>query len=389
MVGGGNTAMDAARTSWRLGADKVIIVYRRTKAEMPADEHEIEDCLDEGIEIMELVAPVGIVKDNGKVRALRCIRMKLGAPDASGRRRPVPLEGSEFDLPCDLAVSAIGQDPLVEEMLGGAASRPAVSKWSTLEADIDSMKTDIEGLFAGGDAANDGPTVVIDAIRDGQRAARAIGAYLEGRETPRRPFVVSKEFWAKPGQQELGAVQQSPRHRMHKIPVEERAGNFLEVATGFEHEDAAHEAKRCLSCGCVAYDWCRLRLYAEEYGVDLEHHKGYARKHKTDSDHPYLVYDPNKCILCAKCIRTCERILPIAALGLVNRGFQAEMRPAMEAPWSDELHLLRQLRRCLSHRGADRQIPVPGACLPRHRGHRDALRAVLGRLRDHRQELQR
>ena len=114
--------------------------------------------------------------------------------------------------------------------------------------------------------------------------------------------------------------------------MEERKGNFLEVATGFEHEDAAHEAERCLSCGCVAYDWCKLRLYAEEYGVDLEQYKGYARKHKVDTAHPHLVYDPNKCILCAKCIRTCERILPVGALGLVNRGFQAEMRPAMEEP---------------------------------------------------------
>ncbi len=332
VVGGGNTAMDAARTSWRLGADKVIIVYRRTKAEMPADPHEIEDCLDEGIEIMELVAPVGITEADGKVKALRCIRMQLGEPDASGRRRPVPLEGSEFELPCDLAISAIGQTPLLEAMLEDAHCRPAVSRWSTLEVDAETMTTNVDGLFAGGDAADDGPTVVIDAIRDGQRAAQAIHDYLEDRDGQGRPFTVSKELWAKPGQQELGDVRQSPRHRMHKIPVEERTGSFVEVATGFEHEDAVHETERCLSCGCVAYDWCKLRLYAEEYGADLEHHKGYARKHKVDTAHPYLVYDPNKCILCARCIRTCERVLPVGALGLVNRGFQAEMRPAMQDP---------------------------------------------------------
>ncbi len=107
VVGGGNTAMDAARTSWRLNADKVIVLYRRTKAEMPADKMEIEDCLEEGIEIMELAAPVGIVRENGKLKALQCIRMKLGEPDASGRRRPVPQEGSEFELPCDLVISAL------------------------------------------------------------------------------------------------------------------------------------------------------------------------------------------------------------------------------------------------------------------------------------------
>jgi formate dehydrogenase major subunit len=332
VVGGGNTAMDAARTSWRLGADKVIIVYRRTKAEMPADPHEIEDCLDEGIEIMELVAPVGITQQNGRIQALQCIRMQLGEPDASGRRRPVPLEGSEFELPCHLAISAIGQEPLTAQMLGEAQSSPAVSRWATLEADAETMTTNIDGLFAGGDAANDGPTVVIDAIRDGQRAAHAIHDYLEQRDKPVRPFVVKKEFWAKPGEQELGEVRQSPRRHMHKIPIDERAGSFREVATGFDHEDVAHEAERCLSCGCVAYDWCKLRLYAEEYGADQEYYKGYARKHKVDAAHPHLVYDPNKCVLCAKCIRTCDRILPIGALGLVNRGFQAEMRPAMEDP---------------------------------------------------------
>jgi len=332
VVGGGNTAMDAARTSWRLGADKVIIVYRRTRAEMPADSHEIEDALEEGVEIMELVAPVGIVDDGGALTALRCVRMQLGEPDASGRRRPVPLEGSEFEVPCDLVVSAIGQEPLTDQLFGEAESRPAVSRWSTFDVDPMTMKTDLDGLFAGGDVANDGPTVVIDAIRDGQRAARALGAYLEGRDAPVEPFVVEKEFWAPPGEQELGEVRESPRRLMEKLPVEEREGSFLEVAAGFDHDDIGHEAARCLSCGCVAYDWCELRRYAEEYGVDLEHHKGYARRHRVDARHPHLVYDPNKCILCAKCIRTCERVLPVGALGLVDRGFQAEMRPALEEP---------------------------------------------------------
>ena len=302
---------------------------------MPADKMEIEDCLKEGIEIMELAAPVGIVKEGNRIKALRCIRMQLGEPDASGRRRPVPQEGSEFELPCDLAVSAIGQEPLTADMLGAAKRQPGLSRWATFDVNLKTMQTDIEGLFAGGDAADDGPTVVIDAIRDGQRAAAAIHAYLSGEELPAEPFVVNKEFWAKPGKQELGEIQQSPRRHQHEIDVEERKGSFREVATGFEHEDTAHEAARCLSCGCVAYDWCKLRLYAQEYGVDQEAYKGYARKHRVDDRHPYLVYDPNKCVLCARCIRTCERILPISALGLVNRGFQSEMRPAMEDPLID------------------------------------------------------
>jgi len=331
VVGGGNTAMDVARTAWRLGADKVIVLYRRTRAEMPADEMEIEDCLEEGIEIMELAAPVGIVADDGSLKSLRCIRMKLGEPDSSGRRRPVPLEGSEFELPCDLAVPAIGQDTVVEG-LTEAGGEIEMTKWMTFVVDTGTMKTNIEGVFAGGDAADDGPTVVIDAIRDGQRAARAIHAHLCGTDLPAGPFAVVKDFWSKPGRAELGDVKESPRHEVHLIDVEARRGNFEEVATGFEYEDNVHETARCLSCGCVRFEDCELRLSAEEYGVDMEEFKGYVRKHKVDDRHPYVIYDPNKCILCTRCIRTCARLLAVPALGLVGRGFRSEMRPALNDP---------------------------------------------------------
>jgi len=332
VVGGGNTAMDVARTAWRLGADKVIVLYRRTRAEMPADDREIEDCLEEGVELMELAAPVGIVAERGKLKALRCIRMKLGEPDESGRRRPVPLEGSEFEQPCQMAVSAIGQGPVLDGLTKVKGQELELTKWNTIVVDTETMKTNIEGIFAGGDAADDGPTIVIDAIRDAQRAARAIHAYLRGKEIPSKPFAVKKEFWTRPGKTELGDVPESPRHEVHTIDVEARRGSFAEVATGFEYEDNVHECERCLSCGCIKFEDCNLRLYAEQYGVDMDKFKGYVRKHKVDERHPYIVYDPNKCVLCARCVRTCARILPISALGLVERGFKTEMRPAMNDP---------------------------------------------------------
>jgi formate dehydrogenase major subunit len=335
VVGGGNTAMDVARTSWRLGADKVILLYRRTKDEMPADEMEIAECLEEGIEIMELAAPVGIVADRGRLKALRCQRMKLGEPDDSGRRRPIPLDGSEFDLPCQLAVSAIGQAPVTEGITAIGAETLELTRWNTIVVEPDTMRTNIAGLYAGGDSADEGPTVVIDAIRDGQRAARAIHAYVSATEMPKEAFAVRKRFWSKPGRVELGEVKESPRHEIHMIDVERRRSSFAEVATGFEHEDVVHECDRCLSCGCVRFFDCDLRRYAEAYGVDMDRFKGYVRKHKVDDRHPYLEYDPNKCILCTRCIRTCARVLPIAALGLVGRGVKTEMRPAMNDPLFD------------------------------------------------------
>jgi formate dehydrogenase major subunit len=333
VVGGGNTAMDCARTAWRLNADKVIILYRRTKAEMPADRMEIEDAIREGVEILELAAPVGIVRDeNKKLKALKCIRMKLGEPDKSGRRRPVPQEGSEFELPCDIAIAAIGQSPILKGISDSGTYSPNVSKWETIVVNTETMETNVEGVFAGGDAADDGPTVVIDAIRDGQRAARSVHAYLSGDKVDPDAFVVRKEFWAKPGQAELGDIKESPRHEQHEIHVEDRVNSFREVATGFEYDDAVHECERCLSCGCLRFPDCDLRLYAEEYGIDMNRFVGYIRKHRVDDRHPNIVYDPNKCILCARCVRTCDRILPISALGLVGRGFRTEMRPSMNDP---------------------------------------------------------
>ncbi len=335
VVGGGNTAMDCARTAWRLNAAKVIVLYRRTKAEMPADKMEIEDLLDEGVEIMELVAPIGIVRDKGKLQAITCQRMMLGEPDDSGRRRPVPQEGSNFDLPCDLALSAIGQDTVLDGLVETELGTVELTRWNTYAVNTTTLETNIVGVFAGGDAVDDGPTVVIDAIGDGQRAAKTMISYILNEKMAKEPFVVRKSFWSKPGKQELGDIPESPRHELHLLDVDDRRNSFDEVATGFEFADKEHETNRCLSCGCVRYDDCSLRLYGEEYDVDMDLYKGYVRKHKVDERHPYISYDPNKCILCSRCIRTCEKVLPISALGLVGRGFKTEMRPAMNDALQD------------------------------------------------------
>ena len=207
---------------------------------------------------------------------------------------------------------------------------------------------------------------------------------------PGEPFVVHKEFWAKPGKTELGEIKESPRHEVHFIDVEERRGSFEEVATGFEFEDNVHECDRCLSCGCVRFDDCDLRLQAEEYGVDMEKYKGYVRKHKVDDRHPYMVYDPNKCILCASCVRTCERVLPISALGLVGRGFRTEMRPAMNDPLVETSCV--SCGNCVDAcptAALTVKYPFPGRAALYDEVVGDQLRLLLPRVRDERQEVRR
>ncbi len=329
VVGGGNVAMDVARSAWRNGADNVKILYRRTVAEMPADRIEIAECQEEGIEICELVAPLSVVADeNGHCKGLKCQRMALGEPDKSGRRRPVPVEGSDFVIEGDLAISAIGQGVVMkglETELGAVED----SGRGTIKIDPNTLATNIAGVFAGGDAADDGPTVVIDAIGDGQKAARGISAYLQGKPLPQKPFGVCKDFWQPPTKEQLGAIFDGERREWPVIPVSQRRDIKAELVPGFATEEMQNETSRCLSCGCVRFDDCELRLQAEACGIDMNRFKGRIRKHKIDDRHPFLVYDPNKCVLCARCIRTCAEVLPVPALGLVGRGFSTEVRPAM------------------------------------------------------------
>ncbi|HVP57402.1 MAG TPA: NADPH-dependent glutamate synthase, partial [bacterium] len=176
VVGGGNVAMDSVRTAMRLGAEEVYCVYRRSKAEMPARLEEIENALEEGMILRELTSPVKII-DNGKgwVKEIECIRMELGEPDASGRRRPVPVEGSEFKTEVDVVVMAIGQgpNPLVPTTTEGLKT----TKWGNILADEATGQTSLPGVFAGGDIVTGAATVIL-AMGAGRKAARAIDAYL-------------------------------------------------------------------------------------------------------------------------------------------------------------------------------------------------------------------
>ena len=263
IVGGGNVAIDAARSALRLGAESVTIVYRRSRAEMPASAWEVEDAEEEGIEFHFLANPVRVLGQEGRVIGLECQRMKLGEPDASGRRRPLPIEGSEFVLDVDTVIPAIGQAPDVGFM---GSEGLGVTRRGTLAADPDTLATEVPGVFAGGDAVS-GPATAIKAIAAGKRAAQSIHRYLQGEElTPHQeglPVVPYEEV-------DLRRVQKKARAAMPKLPLEGRISGFAEVEMGFSEEQAVAEALRCLNCAvCSECRQCVVACQAQAIDHDM------------------------------------------------------------------------------------------------------------------------
>ena len=250
IIGGGNVAIDVARASLRLGAGEVNIIYRRTRAEMPAWEEEIQAAEDEGTRITYLSAPQEVLTRDGKVVGLRCIRMELSEPDSSGRKRPIPIPGSEYDIEIDQLIPAIGQRPdlsAIEDVTGLTFSR-----WGTTEVDSVTFATERDGVFAGGDLQT-GPWVAIGAIGAGKEAAESILRYVEGRDMAdgREPVVYDDPCYRPIPEGEPVL----PRARMPELPVEERHGNFAEVELGYGETAGQQEAARCLNCGycCECY----------------------------------------------------------------------------------------------------------------------------------------
>ena len=244
VVGGGNVAIDCARTCVRLGFKDVNIVYRRSRAEMPAIAEEITEAEHEGVKLTLLSGPNKVVVKGGKVAGLECIKMKLGEPDASGRRRPVPVAGSEFVIETGLIIAAVGEEPDLSFMTGEMAAAVAEGY---IKADPLTLETGIKGVFAGGDAVT-GAATVIQAMAAGRKAAKSIDKYFKG-----EPLDNGREgeavFESKLIVDTWGIGKES-RASMPVLPVAQRKGNFKEVETGLTKEKAISEAKRCLSCDC-------------------------------------------------------------------------------------------------------------------------------------------
>ena len=246
VVGGGNAAIDCARAALRLGPEQVTVVYRRSRGEMPADPAEIREAEREGVQIRELTAPVRVEGRDGHVTGMQCIETRLGEPDESGRRRPVPVEGSELTVPADRIITAIGQqpDPTALEGLEGVT----LARGNRITIDPATQRTALEWLFAGGDAVT-GPATVIEAVGAGKLAARAIHRYLAGEDVrehapvpiPRRSVEAVEDM----DEDEIAALA---RVEMPTAPVDQRLAEGVLVETGLDVERARREAHRCLRC---------------------------------------------------------------------------------------------------------------------------------------------
>ena len=322
VVGGGNTAMDACRTAVRLGAEKVYVIYRRTRAEMPAEDIEIEEAMEEGVEFKFLTNPAEILGENGHVTAVKLQVMELGEPDASGRRKPVPVEGVFETLEVDNVIAAIGQ-----KLNPAGFEAVEMTRKGTIAADEATFRTSIPGVFAVGDATNKGAGIAIAAIGEANKAAVIIDAYLNGQDAAyRKPFVSERK---------VNAEMFADRPKMARVKMphrspEERKHDFGEVNLGLPETEARAEAKRCLECGCHDYKECKLIRCANDQPIDPARVAGSKHPSFKETRLVSIERDQGKCILCGLCVRTCEENAKKGILGLVNRGFNTVIKPEFQ-----------------------------------------------------------
>ena len=319
VVGGGNTAMDSCRTAIRCGAEKVYVIYRRTREEAPAEDIEISEAIEEGVDFRFLTNPAEIIGENGKVKAVRLQIMELGEPDSSGRRKPVPVEGKFEILEVDSVISAIGQ---VCDAAGFNGIE--LTKKGTVLMNGQNGTTNLKGVFAAGDATNKGASIAIEAIAEGNKAAAAMDAYLSG-----MPLVFPEPVYSERevSEKDYAHIQKTEREKMPVKPAGTRKKSFDEVINGFSEEQAIAEAKRCLECGCHDYHDCKLIRYANENRIDMRKIKGIKHNSFTERKLVSIERDMGKCMLCGLCVRVCEEKIGKGLLGFNGRGFRTAIKP--------------------------------------------------------------
>ncbi|MCC4816945.1 formate dehydrogenase subunit alpha [Vibrio lentus] len=347
VIGGGNTAIDCARTAVRDGADTTLI-YRRTRDEMPAEDYEIEEAEHEGVKFHFLTNPAeNIADENGHVSEIRLERMALGPADASGRRSPKPT-GEFFVEDFDTVIAAVSQKPDLSFMDNESLEIP-LTRWNTADADPQTMYTGTGNIFSIGDFRR-GPATAVEAVGDGRIAAQAIDRFFNGdmNQIPAKPFNSRKQKQLKAvDPEQYKAIQRMARKIMPELTPEQREQSFEEVETGFDNADAIAEAARCLECGCQANTDCDLRDYSTEYKATQTHPEykidvasndswqairaeetkvGLTRqKFAVDDSSEFIIFDANRCISCGQCIQACREQNVHGVLSFMN---QSDGKPA-------------------------------------------------------------
>ncbi|HET6475874.1 MAG TPA: FAD-dependent oxidoreductase [Thermoleophilia bacterium] len=355
VIGGGFTAMDACRTSIRKGAKEVTCLYRRSRKEMPAHVTEVDEAEEEGVKLELLIAPVRVLADEqNKVTGIEMQRMELGEPDASGRRRPVPIEGSEFIIECDQVIAAVGQFP----KLDGTSEEQGVkrTKWRTIQVDDWTFQTEDPRVFAGGDAVL-GAQTVIQAVAQGKKAAWSMDAYLRGAdmtevsqslaELKATPFfhALSAKTDLDPRISRMAELppvfidmttdvtHPSPPAEMPKLGPDARTTNFEQIELGFSEAEAVRGAELCLDCYCPASGKCDLQRYGIEYEVFKNRfHGGDAHDYPADFRHDFIMREPNRCINCGRCVRVCRMEVGSSCYDNMDRGFDTIVSTADNLP---------------------------------------------------------
>ncbi len=320
VVGGGNTAFDCARTAMRLGADEVIMVYRRTRDEMPANEIEKVEAAEEGVQFLMLSAPLEVTEKGLKIQ-----KMQLGEPDASGRRAPVAIDGAIEEVVFDYVISAVGQGPDMS-VLGDYQEKLCDGKW--MKFDNKTGLTSVDFVFGGGDCAI-GAKTVVEAFGSTKRSVLAMLKYFKGETaTEKKEFCCTREKSDGSIDQEyIATFAKQDRNHPHVLTPETRKRTFDEVEAVLSEAEAKNEASRCMECGCMDVYECSLKNYCDQYGVEEEHYEGDETVITPDNSDAYIYRDPSKCVLCGRCIRLCNDVTKIGVYGYVDRGFDSMVAP--------------------------------------------------------------
>jgi len=338
VIGGGFTSMDCTRTSVRQGAAQVTLVYRRDMKDMPAS-NEVHEAIEEGARAIFQAAPTRVVTDkDNTVTGVEFQRMAMGAPDASGRRRPEPVAGTEFVIECDRVLLAIGQGPQLDWLSHGSDGVEA-TKNRRLAADAVTFTTGRAGVFGTGDVRL-GASTVVQAVAEGRRSAYAIDAFLKGQDLD---ALKTRQTLAEPQPEFLNIVPYSgevkePRLRLKSMPAEVRNKSYVEYEIPYSQSEAMAESKRCLQCTCEAIGYCDLRRQGIEYGTTLAtlepERTGFSHRSVTenrftgtnhdyirDDSHAFILREPARCIDCGRCANVCKEIVGAACYDFMRTGF--------------------------------------------------------------------